>query len=140
MKTAFADTVYWVALLDPSDRWHQQARTAGRRLGITHITTTQEVLVEVLAFFSGQGAGMRRRAAALVRGILDDRMVTVINQSDSSFLGGLGMYEARLDKDYSAVDCISMAAMRRERLTEVLTHDHHFEQEGYDLLLVEGAK
>jgi predicted nucleic acid-binding protein len=36
---------------------------------------------------------------------------------------------------YSLTDCISMNAMRAEALTEVLTNDHHFEQEGFTVLM-----
>jgi predicted nucleic acid-binding protein len=58
----------------------------------------------------------------------------VIPQSRSSFLDALALYEARPDKAYSLTDCISMDVMRREGLTEVLTNDHHFTQEGFHIL------
>jgi predicted nucleic acid-binding protein len=32
-------------------------------------------------------------------------------------------------------DCISMEAMRQESITEILTHDNHFKQEGFAILL-----
>jgi predicted nucleic acid-binding protein len=32
-------------------------------------------------------------------------------------------------------DCISMETMRQEGITEILTHDAHFAQEGFTLLL-----
>ena len=38
------------------------------------------------------------------------------------------------DKQYSLVDCISMQTMRRHAITEVLTNDRHFEQEGFRAL------
>jgi predicted nucleic acid-binding protein len=62
-------------------------------------------------------------------------MVRVIEQSRRSFLLGLDLYEARPDKQYSLTDCISMATMRQEGITEVLTHDAHFTQEGFHILL-----
>jgi predicted nucleic acid-binding protein len=55
----------------------------------------------------------------------------VIPQSRESFLDGLALYEARPDKGYSLADRISMQTMRREGLTDVLTNDRHFEQEGF---------
>ena len=55
-------------------------------------------------------------------------------QSRGSFLAGLQLYRARPDKGFSLVDCISMQAMRKEGLTEVLTNDRHFEQEGFRAL------
>jgi predicted nucleic acid-binding protein len=61
--------------------------------------------------------------------------VTVISQTHQSFLAGLVLYEARPDKDYSLTDCISMNVMRAEGITEILTHDGHFTQEGFTKLL-----
>ncbi len=58
----------------------------------------------------------------------------VVPQSRESFVGGLELYRARPDKWYSLVDCISMRTMRREGLTDVLTNDRHFEQEGFRAL------
>jgi uncharacterized protein len=58
----------------------------------------------------------------------------VVSQTRTLFLEGLALYEARLDKEYSLTDCISMQVMRREGLTEVLTNDRHFTQEGFQLL------
>ena len=55
-------------------------------------------------------------------------------QSRDSFLAGLELYRARPDKGFSLADCISMQTMRREGLTEVLTNDRHFEQEGFRAL------
>lgn len=55
-------------------------------------------------------------------------------QTHENFLAGLDLYKARADKGYSLTDCISMIAMRERNLTEVLTHDHHFTQEGFTSL------
>jgi predicted nucleic acid-binding protein len=55
-------------------------------------------------------------------------------QSRESFLAGIELYRARPDKGYSLTDCISMITMRREGLTEALTNDRHFEQEGFRTL------
>ncbi|NBC15242.1 MAG: hypothetical protein GVY09_18270 [Gammaproteobacteria bacterium] len=52
-----------------------------------------------------------------------------------SFLAGFRLYKARPDKGYSLTDCISMEALRREGLSEVLTNDEHFKQEGFTCLL-----
>jgi len=48
--------------------------------------------------------------------------------SAQSFLDGLALYEARPDKEHSLADCVSMLAMQREAITEVLTDDDHFTQ------------
>jgi predicted nucleic acid-binding protein len=80
---------------------------------------------------------MRRDTLANTRDILKNPRVHVMPQSRESFLSGLALYEARPDKNYSLTDCISMQTMRREGITEVLTNDHHFEQEGFHTLFRE---
>jgi predicted nucleic acid-binding protein len=45
------------------------------------------------------------------------------------------MYDARHDKGYSLVDCISMITMRRMGIDKILTHDRHFAQEGCEVLI-----
>jgi uncharacterized protein len=72
--------------------------------------------------------------AASVRDILSSPAIRVVPQSRSSFLAGLDLYAQRPDKRYSLTDCISMQTMRRERLSEALTNDRHFEQEGFRAL------
>jgi predicted nucleic acid-binding protein len=46
----------------------------------------------------------------------------------------LDRYERRPDKSYSLTDCISMVVMEEEGINEVLSNDHHFEQEGFTIL------
>jgi predicted nucleic acid-binding protein len=58
----------------------------------------------------------------------------VVESTRALFLEGLSLYRARPDKAYSLTDCISMQVMRREGLTDVLTNDHHFTQEGFTIL------
>jgi predicted nucleic acid-binding protein len=72
-----------------------------------------------------------------VREILSDPAVHIIPQSHESFLSGFDLYAARPDKGYSLTDCISMQTMRREGLTQALTNDRHFEQEGFRALFRE---
>lgn len=58
----------------------------------------------------------------------------MIPQTRASFLSGMALYGQRPDKRYSLTDCISMQTMRSEGITEVLTNDRHFEQEGFQAL------
>lgn len=107
----------------------------GKNLKRTRLVTTDEVLVELLGYFSGWGEQERRRVAGAVRELLVSEQLEVLIQSRETFLGGLRLYEASSDKEYSGVDAISMAAMKARGITEILTHDHHFAQEGFILLL-----
>jgi predicted nucleic acid-binding protein len=53
MKVVFADTGYWVAVLDPQDDLNAKARATSSNLGKTRILTTEMVLDELLAALSG---------------------------------------------------------------------------------------
>ena len=134
MTAVFADTFYWVALADTSDRAHQRALALTDERATSQIITTDEVLTEYLTFFAGASGQLRRRAVIGVEGLLTSSVVRVIPQSRESFRAGLKLYGARPDKGYSLVDCISMEAMRREGIAEALTNDKHFEQEGFRAL------
>ena len=98
------------------------------------IVTTDEVLAEYLTFFATAPEPMRRKAVINARRILEGPGVEVIPQSRESFLSGMALYGARPDKGYSLTDCTSMQTMRKRGLTEVLTNDRHFEQEGFRAL------
>lgn len=135
MTTVFADAFYWVAVVRPNDPWREAARRARDSLGNVRLLTTDEVLNEFLAALSARGEYIRRQAVKMVRGILANPNVTVLPQTHVSFLRGLATYEQRVDKEYSLTDCISMNAMREKSVTKVLTNDHHFAQEGFEVLI-----
>jgi uncharacterized protein len=134
MRTLFADTFYWAAMLNLKDQWHEEVRRFNQTLGIVQLVTTDEVLTEFLNFFSGFEPVVRQAAAQRVGLLLQSPMVLVIPQSRQTFLAGLELYQQRLDKGYSLIDCISMQTMKSQGIKDVLTHDRHFAQEGFTIL------
>ena len=134
MNPIFADAVYWIALTNPKDQWHETAIAARNDHPADELVTTEDVLVEVLTYFGGYGPDVRRTAAQVVRTILGDAGVEIVPHDSDMFVDGLALYESRLDKSYSMVDCMSMQVMWDRDLQDVLTHDQHFQQEGFNLL------
>jgi uncharacterized protein len=134
VKVVFADTFYWIALGDSTDSAHQRALDLTSTLADASVVTTDEVLVEYLNFFATASERLRRKALINAQQILEAPGVRVVAQSRDSILSGMVLYGARPDKGYSLTDCISMQTMRREGLTEALTNDRHFEQEGFRAL------
>jgi predicted nucleic acid-binding protein len=130
----FADTFYWVAVLSPRDPFHAQVMSWGRNRGTTRLITTDEVLTEVLNWFSGAGPYWRGKAVTFVHNLRTDPDVDVLPQTRADFDAALALYEARPDKGYSLTDCRSTLAMRALGISEVLTNDHHFTQEGFTIL------
>jgi predicted nucleic acid-binding protein len=47
----------------------------------------------------------------------------------------MALLMARPDKTYSLCDAVSFVLMRQRHVTEALTTDRHFEQEGFQRLL-----
>jgi uncharacterized protein len=78
---------------------------------------------------------LRNIAALQADGVMTDSTILVLPQSRQTFLSNFALYKARPDKEYSLTDCISMEAMRQEGITDILTHDNHFAQEGFTILL-----
>jgi predicted nucleic acid-binding protein len=78
---------------------------------------------------------LREKAVRIARELLDSACVKVVAQSRETLLWAMERYANRADKRYSLTDCASMNVMDAEGIKDVLTHDHHFEQEGYNLLI-----
>ncbi len=97
--------------------------------------TSEEVLTEVLNYFAGRPQRQRRAAAQLIDDLIDSPAVEIIPQSHESFLTGFELYKQRMDKGFSLTDCISMLSMSNLNLDEVLSHDRHFHQAGFRLLM-----
>ena len=114
MSLLFADTYYWIALTNPRDSAHRQVMEFTARLGPLSVITTDEVFTEFLAYCASDGQ-LRREGGLAVRELLNDPDIRIIPQTRTSFLAGLQI-------------------MRQERLTDVLTNDRHFEQEGFRAL------
>ena len=132
MKRVFADTYYFLALLNTKDAQHVAVRQFSAAHSL-HLVTTTWVLTEVADALCK--APYRRTCAQFLRQLRNDKESTVFEPTMLLFEQGLTLYESRTDKDWSLTDCISFTVMNTEGLTEALTGDRHFEQAGYKALL-----
>ena len=135
MKKVFAGSLFWTAIVRPDDPYRESALEAAAGLEGAVIVTTEEVLSEFLAAVARYDRHIRQAAVKAVEALRVSDQVQVIAQSHNSFVAGLERYKRRLDKRYSLTDCISMNAMEEYGIREVLSNDHHFEQEGFHLLI-----
>jgi len=134
MNEVFADAFYWIALANPADEWHQIAKEFDQKNPDILLVTTQEVLTEFLNYFAEAGKHKRTIAAQMCNQVFLHPGITTLSQSHRSFSVGLDLYQKRDDKGYSLTDCISIASCRDRGISDVLTHDGHFEQEGFRIL------
>ena len=98
MRAVFADSVYWIALLNPRDSLHHVARTISASLGPRPLVTSEAVLVECLNDLAKRGEGLRRAAVNLVEEIRREPTVTIEPQSSLQFQEALSLYAKRADK------------------------------------------
>ena len=135
MRTVFADTGYWVALLNPRDELHDKATKLSKSLNSVHIVTSEMVLTEFLNDFSKRGDYLRKVATELIDRIHENPNISVIPQTSKQFNQGLELYKNRLDKNWSITDCVSFNLMKEMEIYEALAYDKHFEQAGFKALL-----
>ncbi|MBI3823871.1 MAG: type II toxin-antitoxin system VapC family toxin [Planctomycetes bacterium] len=96
--------------------------------------THSYVLAEFVALAHARGVP-RRDALTFCAGLIDAPKVEVVWVDESLHREALALLLARLDKTYSLCDAVSFILMRRHGLTDALTTDRHFEQEGFRRLL-----
>jgi predicted nucleic acid-binding protein len=135
MRVVFADAGYWVAIANPRDRLHKRAKAVAEELAECRIVTSEIVLIKLLDSLAGYGAHFRTKAVELATEALADPDIEVVPQSPELFRDALALYRDRPDKAWSLTDCASFLIMDRRKIEEALTHDQHFEQNGYRALL-----
>jgi predicted nucleic acid-binding protein len=132
MISRFADTSFYVAILNTRDTWHSLAVHCSRQFrGL--LVTTDFVLIELGNWLSRSGD--RSAFVRFLAQLRSDPKTVIFPATRNAFDQGFDLYERRSDKSWSLTDCISFAIMQQEGLTEALTADHHFEQAGFTILL-----
>ncbi|MEX0718385.1 MAG: PIN domain-containing protein [Planctomycetaceae bacterium] len=132
MSRPFADTFYFIALLNPGDAAHAAAAEWTDAFD-GGLVTTAWVLTELADGMSAPVA--RERVGDFIRYLRADIQVEIVPPSETIFEAGISLYESRPDKHWSLTDCISFVVMQKHGLTDALTGDHHFEQAGFTALL-----
>jgi uncharacterized protein len=133
MRRIFADTSYWMALVNPRDQIHQKAVTVTEQLSSVRLLTTEMVLAELLNSLSD--SPYREAVGKMVASLRQDQNLTIIPQTSAQFENALQRYQRAADKRWSLTDCASFQVMDAEQIQAALTHDQHFAQAGFETLL-----
>ncbi len=136
MKTAFADTVYWQALLDVRDNLHSAAERLAVKLIFdrVRVVTSEMVLTEVLNAL-GKSAPGRALAVSFVESLEADQNVEIASAEECPFDTAFAFYKTRPDKQWGLTDCSSFLIIQQRGISHALTHDNHFRQAGSTILL-----
>jgi predicted nucleic acid-binding protein len=135
MKTVFADTGYWIALLDPQDTLHQKAIDLSIALAKGRICTSEVVFTEVLKHIAKRGSYLKQAAIALTQCVQENPAVEIVCQTSDLFQQAFLLYKQRPDQAWSHTDCASFCIMQQQNILEALAYDKHFEQAGFVALL-----
>jgi uncharacterized protein len=132
MTLVFADTFYFLAILNVKDAAHAKAVEFSASNKTTLLTTAW-----VLTELADALADLHHRSAfrKLIDELLADSDTVIAPPSQRLFEQGIERYNARSDKEWSLTDCISFVVMEQNGVEEALTGDHHFEQAGFRALL-----
>jgi predicted nucleic acid-binding protein len=133
VKLVFADTGYWVAVLNPKDDWHSKANQVSAAMGKFRIVTSEMVLDELLAALSK--VSVRPLVIRGVEAIMSNPNIEVVPQTSLQFSEAFALYRQMKDKEWSLTDCASFGLMKDRGISEALAHDQHFEQAGFLALL-----
>ena len=132
MTEVFADSFYWIALLNPADAFHD---TVGGTPVSGRIVTSLAVQLEVMDAFSAYPA-LRPAAIRFWERTTHDPQVTVIPLTAEVVQDAVELFKSRDDKTWSLTDCISFGIMRRRAITMALSADRHFRQAGFETAFV----
>jgi predicted nucleic acid-binding protein len=132
MTSVFADTFYFIALLNADDDAHGAAAGYSTDNAVRFVTTAWVLteLADGLAETSG-----RTIFAGLLNDLRADARVDVVDADAQLWQRGIALYDSRRDKGWSLTDCISFVVMTDRKITDALTGDRHFEQAGFRALL-----
>ncbi len=127
------DTSGLLCLIDRADRRHVLAKEyyQNARLRFTH----SYVLAELIPLAQTRGLP-KRLALTLANGIVNEVKVDIAWVSEPLHRHALQLLENRHDKTYSLCDAVSFVLLRERGLSDALTTDKHFEQEGFTRLLL----
>jgi len=142
MRKIFIDTCYLAGLIFPRDRLHKICVEIASTLKNKPIRfyISEFIFAETLTVFSKSGQYWKSKAVEMVDLMKNNPNVEVIPHTSNLYEKGEKLYRERMDKQYSHTDCTSMIIMKDKEINEILTYDHHFEQEGFFILLKEEEK
>lgn len=96
--------------------------------------THSYILAEFIPLCRARGLNIAT-ALAFAADLLDNLLVEIVWVDEGLHRAALAFLQRRLDKAYSLCDAVSFILMRSRGITEALTTDSHFEQEGFVRLL-----
>lgn len=134
MKRIFIDSWAWVALVDQQDSNHERADQINERLleAGYFFATSNFVFGESLTTLRYKvGYEEALRFHEIFTRLIKGGLLKVLRVTEAIEEEAWRTFTKHHDQDFSWVDCTSFAIMKREKLQEAFTHDHHFHVMGF---------
>ena len=126
------DTSGFFCFLDESDHRHGDAvrflQSANMRL------TTSYVLAEFIPLCYSRSLN-QKKTLNFASTLLANPLIEIVWVNEDLHKEAFALLQKRQDKTYSLCDAVSFILMRDREITEALTTDKHFNQEGFTRLL-----
>ena len=128
----FVDTSGFLCRYEASEAYHSSAVKIYD--SSASLLTTSYVLAEYTALAQVRGMS-RQHIVSFSEQIIDQKEVEIVWVDARLHLLAVKLLAQRADKSYSLCDAVSFVIMRERGITNALTTDKHFEQEGFIRLL-----
>ena len=126
------DTSGLLCLFDAAEHRHHMAASlylkVARRICHNYILAEFVILAQVRRI-------PRTRVLQYMTDLLDSSEASIIWVDEKLHRSAMKLLSDRLDKTYSLCDAVSFVIMRQHKISEALTTDRHFTQEGFSALL-----
>ncbi len=126
------DTSSLYSFFDNKDFRHADASAFVESANIR--ITTSYVLAEFIPLCQVRKL-KRRKTLEFVEMIVKNPLIEIVWVDETLHQEAFALLQNRLDKTYSLCDAVSFIVMREREITEALTTDKHFHQEGFSKLL-----
>lgn len=129
----FIDTLFVVALVNRRDQYHQTASQLAALYENHPLLVTDAVLLEI---GNALARSYKAEAVEIIAGFLDSAEVEIVRLTTELFEQAFALYQQYQDKTWGLIDCVSFVVMREAGVSQALTCDHHFEQAGFEALML----
>lgn len=123
MEKIFVDANYFIALFNPEDALHKKAReiTSTIETASYHFVTSNFIFLEAVTVLSQRrGKDVARDAGLHLR---SDPHIQIIHVDETLHQDAWNIFQRLPEKNISFVDCATVAVMRTEHITQLLTFD-----------------
>lgn len=127
---SFADTGFYIALLNRHDQFHGRAVKAAAKQDL--LVTTSAIIGETVTLL--QRRGRIDEALAFLSQIQRQARTLIIHPDETLHQNAWRLFVQYAPTGASIVDCVSFAAMQQAGIRNALTFDDHFRAAGFSIL------